>query len=249
MTWLEPARSALDAAAEPVRFFLRDDDAGWADRRLFALADLVAARGLPLDLAVIPTAVDRLAAAELVNRIDGGADLGLHQHGFTHANHEPEGRKCEFGSARTRTDQRRDISAGRRALAERFGSRVDAIFTPPWNRCTRETGEVLAELGFEVLSRESRAEPLAVAGLRELPVAIDWFAKRKGKRLEPLELGELLARAIASPGPVGVMFHHAVMDASERDGAAQLLDLLATHPAVTVIPMRILAAEPVAAAA
>ena len=45
---------ALDAASGPVPFFLRDDDAGWDDARLFALLDCTQQAGVPIDLAVIP---------------------------------------------------------------------------------------------------------------------------------------------------------------------------------------------------
>ncbi len=66
----------------------------------------------------------------------------------------------------------------------------------------------------------------------------DWFAKRRGERLSRFELGGLLAAATEAPGPVGVMFHHAVMDANERAVAGELLDLLASHRNAVVRPMR-----------
>jgi hypothetical protein len=239
VSWLDPLTSALDNAGSPVEFFLRDDDAGWADRRLVALLDACAERSLPVDLAVIPAALHPALAGALCDRIESApALLGLHQHGLTHANHEPSGRKCEFGPARDRAAQRRDIEAGRERLAALLGPHVDPIFTPPWNRCTRDTGSCLAALGFVALSRESRGEPLAVDGLQELPVAVDWFAHRKGERLTPAALGDRLARECARPGPVGVMFHHALMDAGELPRAGELLDLLEGHPSARVLPMR-----------
>ncbi len=185
--------------------------------------------GLPLDLAVIPRALRGPLAREL--RARAGERLGLHQHGLAHANHEPDGRKYEFGPTRSREAQRADIAAGRDLLAERLGGVVQPIFTPPWNRCTAETGECLAELGFTVLSRESRAEPLGVPGLRELPVHIDW------SRLAPGELARRLAAAVVSGEPVGVMFHHAEMDEAEMARADELLALLARHPRVVARPM------------
>ena len=90
---------------------------------------------------------------------------------------------------------------------------------------------MLADLGFTVLSRESRAEPLSVPGLRELPVHLDWV------RLTPDDLDARLAAAIRGGGPVGVMFHHAEMDAAEMARAAELLDLLAGHAQARVQPM------------
>ena len=223
--WLDPVTRAFDAASAPVPVFFRDDDAGWGDVRLEALLDLFARRALPVDLAVIPLALDAGLARELVAR----PEVGLHQHGLAHLNHEREGRRCEFGPARGAAAQRRDIARGRERLADLLGARVDPIFTPPWNRCTADTGRCLAELGFEVLSREARAAPLGVPGLRELPVSVDWFAHRHGDRLSRPELGARIAAAIGSGAPVGLMFHHAVMDAAEMRDAAALLAVVAGH--------------------
>jgi peptidoglycan/xylan/chitin deacetylase (PgdA/CDA1 family) len=234
--WLDPVAAALDAATTPVELFFRDDDAGWRDDRLRVLLDLFAARALPLDVAVIPRALGAGLARELRRRATSDS-LGLHQHGFAHVNHEREGRKFEFGPSRPRSAQRRDIEAGRRLLEERLGGLVQPIFTPPWNRCTADTGACLAELGFAVLSREARAESLAVPGLRELPVRVDWFARHHGTRLAPAELAERLAGEIRAGGPLGAMFHHALMDPDEMERAAELLTLLAGHEHATARPM------------
>jgi len=223
--WLDPVIRALDTASAPVPVFFRDDDAGWGDARLEALLDRFAACSLPVDLAVIPVELDAGPARDLAAR----PGVGLHQHGLAHVNHEREGRKCEFGPARGAAAQRRDIAEGRERLADLLGARVDPIFTPPWNRCTAETGRCLAELGFEVLSRESRAAPLGVPGVRELPVSVDWFAHRHGERLSPAELGARIGDAIGSGAPVGVMFHHTVMDSAEMERATELLVVVADH--------------------
>jgi peptidoglycan/xylan/chitin deacetylase (PgdA/CDA1 family) len=222
-SWLQPVEEALDAARAPVPVFFRDDDAGWGDARLLALLDRFAEHGLPVDLAAIPLALGADLARELAAR----PGVGLHQHGLAHVNHEREGRKCEFGPARGAAAQRMDIEAGRERLAGLLGERLDPIFTPPWNRCTAGTGRVLAELGFAALSRESRAAPLGVPGLAELPVSVDWFAHNHGRRLEPRELAGQIAAAIAAGGPIGVMFHHAVMDGADMRRAAELLGVLA----------------------
>jgi hypothetical protein len=240
--WLDPVAAALDAAEAPVELFFRDDDAGWRDDRLRELLALFAARELPIDLAVIPRALHPGLAREL--RARAGAGLALHQHGYAHVNHEPEGRKYEFGPSRPRAAQLRDIEAGHALLDERLDGLVEPIFSPPWNRCTAETGHCLAELGFEVLSREARAEPLGVPGLRELPVKIDWFAHRHGTRLTLAELAERLAAAIAAGGPVGVMFHHAIMDPGDMERAAELLTLVAGHDHALALRMMDLVRRP-----
>ena len=205
----------------PIDIFFRDDDAGWADARLLELIDRFDSHGLPLDLAVIPDAVTEDLASRLVER-----HVGLHQHGFAHVNHEREGRKCEFGVSRSRDEQCADIAAGRSRLRALFGDRLDPFFTPPWNRCTRDTGECLVELGFTLLSREHRADPLGL--LPELPVHLDVA------RLSPEELDARFASHVASGGPVGVMFHHEVMEPDDMARADSLLALLAGHS--TVVP-------------
>ncbi len=232
-SWLDPVAQALDAAPAPVAFFFRDDDAGWSDGRLLALLDAFAARSLPVDLAVIPLAL----GPGLANELRARPAVRLHQHGLAHVNHERSGRKCEFGAARDAATQRRDIADGRARLEALLGEGVDPIFTPPWNRCTRHTGRCLVELGFAALSREARAAPLGVPGLRELPVSVDWFAHRHGRRIGVRELGERVARVVGSGEPVGVMFHHALMDAAERRRASELLALAADHERARATPM------------
>lgn len=229
--WLDELRRALDAAASPVDFFFRDDDAGWCDERLFALLDLFERQRLPIDVAAIPRAMNAGLASELRARAAAAPErLAVHQHGFAHVNHEREGRKCEFGPSRTRELQRQDIETGRRILSEEYGLHVGDIFTPPWNRCTEATGEALLASGFRVLSRDATARPLGVAGLYELPVRVDWFARRKGVRLSLEELGALTAEAASvHASPVGVMFHHELMSDDELTRAGELLALLAAH--------------------
>jgi hypothetical protein len=215
--WLDPVRAALDRLATPPEVFFRDDDAGWDDARLHALLDRFAHHGLPLDLAVIPAALDHELAHALRRRA-ATQPLGLHQHGYAHRNHEPDGRKYEFGPDRPAQQQHRDIAAGAAHLRELLGDLIQPIFTPPWNRCTRDTGHALVDLGFTVLSREWRAAPLGIESLEELPIRIDWV-----KRDAP----EQLATALADRRPIGVMFHHAVMDGADLARADELLALLA----------------------
>ena len=201
--------------------FFRDDDAGWEDARLLALCDLFGALELPLDLAVIPNDLTERLGRELLKR----EWLALHQHGFTHRNHEREGRKCEFGPSRSYEQQLSDISAGRDILEALLG-RITMIFTPPWNRCTLDTARAVQDLGFAMLSREHRAERFGLDGLAELPVHLDVA------RLPEEELDSRFAAQVAEGGPIGVMFHHAVMERADFDRAAALLRLLARHESV-----------------
>jgi hypothetical protein len=228
--WLAELRHALDASPRGVAFFFRDDDAGWSDDRLLELLDLFARYSMPIDVAAIPAALTSKLSAELRSRIEAEPDrVAIHQHGFAHQNHESEGRKCEFGRTRASALQQSDIESGKRRLFELFGPRVSPTFTPPWNRCTAATGECLRKAGFHILSRDATATPLNLDGLYELPVTIDWFARRKGVRLSLNELGSALAAAVRTSAPVGIMFHHALMDVEERQAVSELLALLVSH--------------------
>jgi hypothetical protein len=240
--WLEPLRAALDRAPEPVTVFFRDDDAGWRDDRLRTLLDLFAARDVPIDLAAIPLDATPALAAELCARADAGL-VGVHQHGFAHVNHEREGRKCEFGPSRDLDAQLADIRAGRERLGELFGAALQPMFTPPWNRCTADTGAALLELGVGVLSRDRTAVPLALPGLAELPVQVDWFAKRKGERLGRAAVGEQLGARAAEPAPLGVMLHHAEMEDEDMAATAELLDLVSAHGSARCLSMAAVLAE------
>lgn len=237
--WLDPLRRVLDDSPRTADFFFRDDDGGWGDDRLFELLGLFERYDCPIDVAVIPSALTPVLASELRARAEVLSLLGLHQHGFAHANHEPEGsRKCEFGPSRSGEMQRRDIEAGRRRLEELFRMKLAPVFTPPWNRCTQETCDSLEELGFAAISRDASADPLDTRGLVELPVSFDWFAKRKGLRLSLEEAGALLADKVKeSIEPVGLMFHHALMDEVEMKAVGELLSLLTEHGRACLHPM------------
>jgi hypothetical protein len=241
--WLEPLRQVLDTAPGQVELFFRDDDAGWADERLQALLALFERHATPLDLAVIPTALSSVLAHQLRARMrDTPSLLGVHQHGYAHSNHETNGRKCEFGPARARDRQRRDLAAGAALLREQFALRADPIFTPPWNRCSAATVECLVELGCRALSRDRGAAPLDLRGLCELPVDIDW-CKSAGSQAALPSLGRTLATSAASGRPAGVMLHHAVMTDAQLEPLGELLRLLSRHPASRCSLMRQLALE------
>jgi predicted deacetylase len=240
MTWLEDVRVALDETDSPRPFFFRDDDAGWRDDRLRAVLDCFVARGLPIDVAVIPAELTPGLTRELRLRVRD-AGVRVHQHGYAHANHEPTGRKCEFGQARDAAAHTRDIAEGQRRMRDAFGPSVDAVFTPPWNRCLPAIADALVPLGFEVLSRDSTAARLDPSELVEIPVTVDWFGHRKGVRWTRAEIVKAIATSIRHDRAVGVMLHHAVTDEAELAGIDDLLAMVASHPHVRATTIMALA--------
>jgi predicted deacetylase len=191
---------------------------------------------VPIDLAAIPLALTPPLAGALLERADR-QPLGLHQHGYAHASHETEGRKCEFGPGRSAAAQLADIGDGRRRLLELLGPALEPMFTPPWNRCTADTGAALVELGIDVLSRDRTAVALDLEGLRELPVQVDWFAKRNGVPLGRDAVGEQLAARAAEPAPLGVMLHHAETDTEDLTAMSELLDVICAHERARCLSM------------
>ncbi|MBA2560158.1 MAG: hypothetical protein H0V07_09785 [Propionibacteriales bacterium] len=248
MSWLDPVRAALDAdhprrADRPTcDVFFRDDDAGWDDNRLRVLLDVFDHHRLVVDLAVIPIELTGSLVAELTARARAGL-VRLHQHGYAHVNHEVVGRKCEFGPTRRACDQAADVAAGRRRMVDAFEDLVDPVFTPPWNRCEAETGDVLVAEGFQVLSRDVTAPRLDRPDLVEIPVTIDWYGHRKGVRWTRDELANRIAAGVAGGGPVGVMLHHAVTDDGELSAIEDLLRLFAANAGIRTTTIQDLAAD------
>ncbi|MBA2555344.1 MAG: hypothetical protein H0V10_16975 [Geodermatophilaceae bacterium] len=243
MRWLDPIRAALDASPYPCPVFFRDDDAGWADQRLFALLDVFDRYGVAVDVAAIPTELRPGLTAALTDRLVG-SPLRVHQHGYAHANHESTERKHEFGPSRQVSAKAADIAAGRVLMREAFGELCDPIFTPPWNRCTPDIADALITQGFGVLSRDSSAPPVQRPGLAEVPVTVDWFGHRKGARWTPDELAARIAAAVDAAEPLGLMLHHAVTDQAELARVEEVVALLARHPHVRATSIVELAMAP-----
>lgn len=234
-------------AVGPVEVFFRDDDAGWADDKLLGLCDVFSGRA-PLDLAVIPLEIDARLASDL---LEHSAELGFHQHGYAHRNHQATGKKCELADTRPPNAIRQEIEAGQIRLRGLFGDRLDPIFTPPWNRCGLIAAETLVELGVRALSRDTGATPFADSKLIELPVAVDWVKlSRLGRSSDcdpwrPLDraLAEAIAISAESASPVGVMLHHEVMEVGDLFALDALVELLCRHRSVALRPMAELLAE------
>lgn len=237
--WLMPVRTALDEAETPVRLFFRDDDAGWVNDRLYLLLDKFACAGLPIDVAVIPRAINHHLVDELLLRWQQDRHLiGLHQHGYGHLNHESAGRRCEFGGSRSKTQQKVDISKGQVMLRAALGNALEPHFTPPWNRCTTETVECLEELDFYLLSRDVTAVQLESSKLKQIPVHIDWSKFLKTSPMPLDTLGKAIATHIRRNTVTGIMLHHADMKAESLKPLAELLAVLAGHSNVQSIRLR-----------
>lgn len=233
-SWLDPVRAVLDEAADrPADWFFRDDDAGWADGELWRLADTFAARAVALDIAAIPSAIVQETARRLRGLVRAGV-ARIYQHGKSHRNHEPVGRRCEFGPSRRAAEQLADLATGRELLNARLHGLVEPVFVPPWNRCADLTIGLLTELGFSGISRDLPGTRLHAPGFGEAGIRADWT--RLWREGGPESLGRELATAIsqaAGPGTggtLGVMLHHATLTPEQMLALSDLLTVVRDHP-------------------
>ncbi|MEK7266410.1 MAG: hypothetical protein AAB227_09965 [Pseudomonadota bacterium] len=235
---LNELRAALDSADAPLTVFFRNDDAGWAEEALHALLAVAAKHGATIDLAAIPSAMTQAQASRLRAFIGATGAARVHQHGFSHQNHEAEGKKCEFGASRPMTRQWADIRSGRERLHDFFPDGVDPIFTPPWNRCVQETVEALHQEGFLTLSRDAAAAPLALGRMAEIPVDIDWRRADSAKdSADNVGLPALTARIRNGAARIGVMTHHATIDSDLLDQFGAAIGVLADSRRVSFSTM------------
>lgn len=218
----------LQAEKRTVNVFFRDDDVDDDEPSLRVLLNFFSELEVPLNLEIIPGLLTDSAVTLLRGIHDRWPDVfELNQHGWMHVNHEREGRKCEFGAHRSFDEQLADIAKGREVLINALGDAFSPVFTPPWNRCTAATYQVLDELEFRVLSKLRSKDQIVGYGFRELSVTLDLFRWKSGAVMKPPGefIGELMAQ-LNQLGTVGIMLHHKVMDEAAFGLLAPLLEEL-----------------------
>lgn len=244
-----PLQAELDLwsdAGLKARLWLRDDDAVSPSPALSRLADVTERFAVPVLLAVIPL----LAEPALAPSLRAMPLLLPCQHGVRHQNHSAQGgKKSEFGAERDPATVAAEITDAAERLRQLFGGSVVPIFVPPWNRIAPTPHAAgLASLGFRALScfRGYRlgADDGPVLLNTHLDV-IDWQGGRVGRRHEALisELTALLeARRLGSApdAPVGILLHHRDHDDVVWSFLDDLLRLLASHPAISLVDPRAL---------
>lgn len=225
--FLEEWQAQQAEATTPTHLFLRDDDIDEDEETLRELLDVSLARGVPINLEVIPgTLTDACTRLIADHKRFTPEFVQLDQHGWLHSNHEREGRKCEFGPCRSYAQQYDDIARGQELLATTLPELISPVFTPPWNRCTEDTYRVLDDLGFAVFSGLRSKRPVTGYRFQEISVTLDLYHWKGGAAMkEPaLIIADLIAQFQAGQ-PIGLLLHHKVMD---RAAFAFLDRLLAT---------------------
>lgn len=214
---LEETLANIDAD-QPLPVFFRADDIGVFSSAFSRLMSLFDRHQVPLCLAVVPAWLSQSRWEVFKAHWEVSSPLWCwHQHGWRHANHEPAGKKCEFGAARPATDIRRDLTRGKERLSAIIGGDLQPVFTPPWNRCSEATLALLKELGFQGVSTSAGRGPGSAPAanrnaLADYSINVDLHTRRETDPAACLNglLGEF--RQAATAGRIGIMLHHQRMN-------------------------------------
>ncbi|NNK95588.1 MAG: polysaccharide deacetylase family protein, partial [Desulfobacterales bacterium] len=152
-----------------------------------------------------------------------------HQHGWTHTNHEPVGKKCEFGNSRAPADIEDDIISGKERLQNIIGAQVSPIFTPPWNRCSQSTLHILKNAGFKAVSRSSGATPESAPLFADYQVNVDLHTRKESDHASCLSALVSEFKQATRSGRVGIMIHHQRMNRNAFTVLENLLALVAEN--------------------
>lgn len=209
----------------PAKVFFRADDIGVPGSNFSRLMATFANHQTPLNLAVVPGWLTRARWQALQRPGSGSESLWCwHQHGWRHINHESDGKKQEFGPARSSRQIADDIVRGQDRLAGLLEASFTPIFTPPWNRCDGRTLETLLANGFAAVSRSEGSPPAPPEGLPDLPVQVDLHTRKEQTAPEAWNaLWDELEAALLT-GCCGIMIHHQRMN----EPAFDFLDVLLT---------------------
>ena len=222
--------------------FFRADDVAAPGKQFARMMELFATYGIPLSLAVVPAALTRPRWQYLngFEKMNPGRWC-WHQHGWRHRNHETEGKKQEFGDARTVAAIKRDLEQGKKRLERIMGDHFYPVFTPPWNRCSRSTLELLKELGYAAVSR-SRGDKISPPdGLSDYYVNVDLHTRKEtSSAVAWKNLFAELQQAIAS-NLCGIMIHHRRMNGAAFDFLEVLLKKLVESPDLQLVNFKDLA--------
>lgn len=197
------------------RLWWRDDDAIEPTPALDRLEALAVYLDLPVHLAVIP----RDARTALSEHVFVSTHLIPVVHGWAHANHAPsDEKKAEFGQPRGDAEQ--ELAEGLARSRRLFGSRLQPLFVPPWNRLHQDFLPVLQNLGYQAVSTYGTADLGSMLPFVNTHLdPIDWRGTRG--LLPPETLIESAVAQLrrnrgmvtsADPLPFGLLTHHLVHD-------------------------------------
>lgn len=212
------------------RFWLRDDDAVEPTESLDRLVGLTRTFDVPLALAVIPAHTGEPLAQYLSRE----RHVVVAVHGWSHANHAPEGaKKQELGPHRAAEQVCAELAGGLAVLARLHGPKALPVLVPPWNRIDKGLIARLPELGFTGLSVFGKPFAAPVAVINSTLDIIDWHATRGCRDHDTLvrEIMAQLGAAFDDPDapPIGVLTHHLVHDDQAWTFLERLFDVTSAN--------------------
>jgi hypothetical protein len=222
--------------------FFRADDVAAPGKKFARLMHIFKRRRVPLCLAVVPAWLTGRRWQYLKDLAARQSSLWCwHQHGWRHINHEIEGKKQEFGPSRSRSNIKRDLVQGKRRLEDLMEAEFYPVFTPPWNRCSLDTLQLLGELGYVAVSRSRGSIPPAPRGLPDFYADVDLHTrKERDPALGWKLLLEELQSAISSK-LCGIMIHHQRMNEAAFDFLEMLLGIIVKRKEIQLVNYRDLA--------
>ncbi len=235
---LETIPAPNGSACKPLVFF-RADDIGAPGIRFTRMMKLFTRNRIPLCLATVPAWLTKPRWKSLLAQAGPHPDLWCwHQHGWRHANHEPSGKKGEFGHSRNQRDIHADITRGKQRLEAIMGRHFYPAFTPPWNRCSSNALDSLNKSGFRAVSRTPACQPAAPNGLPDIPVSVDLHTRKEtdpqaGRKALFAELEQSLAGGLC-----GIMIHHQRMNEPAFDFLDTLLSSISRCRHIRAVSFR-----------
>jgi hypothetical protein len=217
-------------------FWWRDDDAVRVTPALERLLALSEAAQAPVALAVIPRDADE----RLRDRLARQPLASVLQHGWSHANHAPDGRQEEFGPHRPLPVMLDELALGWRRIAG--FARPFPVFVAPWNRMDPHVLPHLGAAGLRAVSTLGpRDTPEPSAGIRRTNVhvdIVDWQGTRGFVGLDRAldqvvtHLRQRRTGEADADEPTGLMTHHGFHDEGCWRFIEDLLRHSRAHPAV-----------------
>ena len=224
----EAALAAIRVRAEagnPLRLWLRDDDAVRPHASLDRLLDLTAENEVPLTLAVIPAPWGEApTGAPLATRLDAAPHVRVAVHGWSHHNHAlPPAKKQELGGPRPDAVIHAELREGLAQLRRLHGARALPLLVPPWNRISPSLTPGLAADGFTALSVYGPEQTLP-EGLRAINTQIDIMNWKAGSIGRPAaDLWAEMAALAPARSFIGVLTHHLVHDATAWAALSEMI--------------------------
>jgi len=204
---------ALDVLFRYDDYYLRND------KIQNDVVDLFANMDIPLHIAVIPCGIDSTFIVQdgpyltRLKELQGQGRLLVALHGYTHQGDMQNG---EF-ILKSYDEQRYCLTRGSHFVDSVFNSRIH-IFIPPWNRYNQDTQNVLATLGYDVISSDIvDYRNISDSRFQYYPAGID----------HPSKLYEILKLNAKRQGLIVCMFHrYDISDSFTIDNLRSLLSFV-----------------------